>query len=280
MTKKRTSVKKTASLVFGGSKTVYAIVAIVLLSALAVGGIFAKYVKALQNDGQVTSPAFYFTSDELSQTPVTYVLNPTSENSTSFSFTVRNHADQLRYADKEITYRVSVTPSEGVKIKLGEMETSEGTLSGGRLSSERVTLSGLQNGVTYTVSVTGEAGFQTTLSATVTVKPSEAEIYRQVDDSDLNYVLLTVWTKDLSGDVSVSFPEGLIPDTTDPVMSAVNNYQDGAYKADRFIDTASFQKTYSSHVYRFFKTSAYNGETAVFTVTCQGKTAGDPPAAS
>ena len=72
------------------------------------------------------------------------------------------------------------------------------------------------------------------------------------------YVLLTVWTEDLCGTVSIDFPDGLIPDATDPRMKEVYNYSGGKYVRGQFEDEVSFVKSFSSHSYRFFKASNFN----------------------
>ena len=61
-------------------------------------------------------------------------------------------------------------------------------------------------------------------------------------------MLLTVWTKNLSGTVSITYPDGLIPDATDPAMATGVDFG-----SKTFSDASNFVLPYSSHVYRFFK---------------------------
>ena len=185
------------------------------------------------------------------------------------SFQVRNFADELRIADKDISFSVNVMPSDGVTVMINGIVTSTGTLlaSPSAGSSASITVSGLKNGQTYIITATGDAGFVSTLRASITVKPDEKEIYKHLDVSDPNYVLLTVWTKNLSGAVSINFPDGLIPDSTDHVMSTVYNYENGSYIASEFIDSTNFVNySYSSYVYRFFKTTNQDYTASNFTV--------------
>lgn len=233
---------------------VYSIFALVLLLTCAIGGIFAKYVTGNETDAKVSAASFYFTSDLLQESGASYTLNPGYGGSTSLSVVVRNYADELRISNRKIDLTVQVlkgsAPAEGVTVNL-----SSAALAAHTQNEATIQISGLKNGETYTISVKGDGGFITVLSATVTVKPDEAAIYYFLDNSDPHYVLLTVWSKNIAGELNLSFPAGLIPDNTDPMMSSVDNYESGTYKAGEFADSTSFAVAYSSHVYRFFKTT-------------------------
>ena len=77
--------------------------------------------------------------------------------------------------------------------------------------------------------------------------------------------LATQFIEDVSGDVTVSFPAGLIPDDTDPALAAVTNHIGSGYVGSSV--TGSFG-TYHSHVYRFFKEDPDAGfSLGQFTVT-------------
>ena len=220
---------------------IYAIVALVIYSTVAVIGIYAKYTVGEEAKGEISSPQFYFTSDLLSETPPTYTLNPGQDGTTSFSFDVRNYADALRYSSDDITYTVYVN---------GEIKET-GTLTGNTASNATVTVS-LANGGSHTVSVTGSAGFESTLFATVVVNPDDTAIYYNVK-KEAEYLLLTVWTKNISGTVTIIYPQGLIPDGTDKVMRD---------QSSPITDAESFASPYSSHVYRFFFTSEVTADFA------------------
>ena len=124
------------------------------------------------------------------------------------------------------------------------------------------------NEETYKVTAVGKNGFEIELSATFKIM-EDGGFYKNTDISNGSYVLLTVWTLNMNGDVKIEFPAGLIPDNTDPRMANVHNYVDGQYVAYVFTDVESFgdtNKKSSSHVYRFFKTAEFAGSTD-FTVT-------------
>ena len=153
----------------------------------------------------------------------------------------------LRISTDNIRYTVSVTGDDGAVLT-----PASGTLSGGVLNDATITLSGLRSGGSYTVTAVGEAGFRRTLSATFTVERAPARVFKKLESSSA-FVTLTVWTEDCTGSANVSFPAGLIPDATDPALSAVTNYAGGSYGAGSFTDAENFTVPYASRSYRFFK---------------------------
>lgn len=233
-----------------------------VLAVAAVWGVSARYIRQLQaDDSVVKAPEFYFTSDYLLEGGATYDLNP---GTASVTFVLRNHEDSLRYSPGTLSY--SVTTDNGSFASSGDPVTLiQGTFAD--TNDVAITLYGLENGGSYTVTATGQNGYQKTITATFRVKTGDPGVYRHVENGSA-YVLLTVWTKDASGQVSITFPNGLIPDTTDPTLRNIQNYN-GSYQGGTYaLDTLG---TYSSHTYRFFKDSAYTG--GDFTVTVGGITA-------
>ena len=182
----------------------------VLLTTLAVSGIYAKYTYQKSSYGTVVAPNFYFESDLLTENGAKYTLNA---GTGEITFTMTNSADDLRFSDSDVTY--TVTSSDGT------LSITGGTFNKGGKRTVTVTLSDLENGKSYTVEAVGKAGFQKTLSATFTVEsePKTLHMHTQLDSTKQAYVVLTVWTKDLAGTVTVTLPQGLIPDNTDPKMS-------------------------------------------------------------
>lgn len=246
-----------------------AFLASVLLLLSVVSGVYAKYVWGIERKSAVSAPNFYFTSDLLAENPKTYTLNPGAGGTTSFTFEVRNYADELRNTDMNVEYSVTVIPSEEITVT-----PASGKLTASQKSTATITVSGLENGQTYTITATGRAGFESTLSANVTVRPDAQNIYKHlyVDSTDPNYVLLTVWTENVSGEVSITFPAELIPDATDAALEGIfTPSNDG--KAYMFTDNSNFTASYSSHVYRFFKAEDAKYENSQFTVEIDGKPA-------
>lgn len=246
-----------------GYPFLFVILMIVALSA----GIIAKYVHQTEDNNQVRAKEFYFTSDLLSEIGGEYLLNATESG---IAFKVENSMDTLHYSEMDIDYEVEVEMSNGADFGTDASETITpvtGTLTGGAGNSQIIEINGLKKGIVYTVTVTGRTntipgfGYKKVLYATFSLAESGMGFYKHLDISNPHYVLLTIWTENLKGDVKISVPEGMIPDNTDAVLKDVDNYQDvvgysadsdSAYKAFVFEDDETFDKTYSSRSYRFF----------------------------
>lgn len=207
------------------------IAAIVLILA-GIGVAVARYLYREESDSPVKAKEFYFTSSLLDGG--THTFSPGTE---SVTFTLTNHADALRYSEMPIAYTVTVSPS-------AEIVGGAGTLAGGVISDTVVTVSNLQPGISYTVTASADGGYHQILSATVVV--SEPVLYKHLDTTNSEYVLLTVWSQGYLGDVTITAPGTVIPDNTDEVMRT-------AQTGDPFTDSVSFQSSrYCSHTYRFF----------------------------
>ena len=235
-------------------------------------GIYAKYIQSETTPvGSITSKSFYFTSNYLSEENPVYNLN---SDATSVTILLQNY-DGLRVSNVDVTYYVDVT-----KKKDGEPDVIDPTTIINATPNTKNTEGHTVNfepGYTYEVSVTAkggkknvqtdrvEYGYAKTLTATFIVAPASNNIYKNVDRTpSLSYVVLTVWTENVTGTVSITYPAGLIPDTTNPIMKTIVN--GGDYTGGTFIDTANFTSKYSSYSYRFFKTAGYQ-ESGEFSVT-------------
>lgn len=241
-----------------------------------VEGTSAKYVKDLgTNDTIIRAKEFYFSSDLLKEGGSNYTLNPGTK---SITFELRNHDDQLRYSEDNLIYEVTVDNGATVKVLL---DTEPQQLTGGKISNHRIQISGLQDGVTYTVTATGRAGYEKILSATFTVKKQNEGAYKylQMDPSGA-FVLLTVWTENVSGNVTISTTlTGLIPDATDDALAEIKNYNqdnDGTKYSAINGASAGFLDPYSSHTYRFFLETPFTQyQVKDITVTVGNTTAGE-----
>lgn len=240
---------------------------LVAVAAYAGGSTYARYVHENQGKGVVIADEFYFTSDYLTRDGASYTLNP---GTNAITFELRNYADELRSSDMDIKYIVTVTETDTDTSK-----TIKGTIPGQLNQGNKTTITlneangiAIENGKTYTVSATGSNGYAETLSATFTVANAENGVYKYLEQTN-EYVLLTVWTENVTGDAQISFPGGLIPDNTDPILSNVKTVD------LRFTDKSSFSNTdnnYSSKTYRFFKESAGGNVTAVQFEVSVGQT--------
>lgn len=235
---------KVKNFLFGDKRRLATIIGVVLLCSalITIGLVYASYVKSINNKGYAVMKEFYFTSNLLDGG--THSLNP---GSTDISFTVGNHADNLRFSEVDIAYSVSVndlTDESSSVVVTGE----SGTIAGGSVNDMSVTLSELIPGHRYEIIAAGDGGYHQELRAIIVVPQSEPKLYYYLDTTISDeYVVLTVWAQGYSGAVIVAPPPTLIPDNTDPVMRDVTTGQHS------FTDNTSFaDDEYSSHAYRFF----------------------------
>ena len=230
------------------------VLALILLGT-AVWGVSAKYAQQREQELLVQAELFYFTSDRLMENGEDYTMNP---DTTSIRFSLNNFADSRRSSECDIQYTVYINEEQ-----YGETGLLQPILN----PSDEITFP-VQPGNTYVVRVEGDAGYTKTLSATFTVLAEPAGFYKHLDTSSPSFVLLTVWTQNLAGDVTVAFPADLIPDGTDSALATVNNYNLQTKEYSGATTPAVYFSEYSSRTYRFFRddpTIAYNIEQ--FTVT-------------
>ena len=227
-----------------------------LVAASGIGMTFAKYSHGDAGQTMVKAPEFYFTSDLLTAVePPHYVLNSSVNKVT---FYIRNRADEYRVSEVPINYNVTVNDAELIS----------GTIAAGASDDVAVVLSNMEPGETYTVTATGEAGYTQTLTASFTVSDKDENVYKNLMVSRDGYMILTVWTHNVEGQLSVSFPQALIPDNTNTHMETVYNKDAGGSSSFG----ATFGK-YHSQTYRFFSTGAtYNADDFWVSVSGDGNT--------
>lgn len=223
-------------------RIILASVCILLTVFQVIGGVlYAKYVQGEKKNIVASSPNFYFDSDYLTKTNAEYTLNADTE---SVTFRLRNYADSLRYSDDEIAFSVTVecltVPAPDVPAVLS---LSHGSIPAGSPNEVAITLSGLKSGYTYRVVAVGDAGFRETLGAVFTVHDTDKCLYKHLAVYD-EYVILTVWTRDLEGRADIAFPADLIPDNTWPQMATASTAS-GEFSVD--------YSKYTSYNFRFFK---------------------------
>lgn len=200
-----------------GAAAVSLAVCVVLLAVL-IGAVIGRYQHQIKSEGSARAKEFYFTSDFLDGSTCTLAA-PTpdpagGEGSTEVSFTLGNHADGLRFSEVEIGYEVTVKPRDGVTITYGNTNK---ILGNDAIHDDRVTLSGLKAGETYTVTATGKGGYQKELTAKVRVLSNANQLYQHQETVPGEYTLLTVWNEgETAGDVSITYTA--IPDNTNPNM--------------------------------------------------------------
>lgn len=230
-------------------------------------GLAARYVHRESGSAVALSNQFYFTSDYLSETGNSYTLAP---GTTAVTIQLRNYADDYRWSDRNITYQVRVTRENPNETLEGLSYANAGTLERADAvgTNQNFTISGLRPG-TYHVAVESTSPFSQTLRGTFTVQEQDEAVHYSVSDREGSpYVILRVSTKGYEGGVIINWPNGLIPDASDPVLANVNTYDEatGNYRAGDVIIKAFGR--YASESYRFFKEdTAKTYQTDDFQVT-------------
>lgn len=236
---------------------VWLLLLLVLLTTGGIGTAVAKYIQSTTGQTLVKAPEFYFTSDLLAVEPQKYVLN---SNVSEVTFVLRNRADDFRISEVPIEYKITTTG--------GTVTPVSGSMAADVQNDVTVKLSNMQPGITYEVTATGEAGYKQTLKATFTVSDKDENVHKHLEVSRDGYMILTVWTHNVSGTLSVSFPNDLIPDNTNVDMGSVYN-KDG--EAASF-EVKDFGK-YSSKTYRFFYNGGtYSAQNFIVSISSNGKT--------
>lgn len=221
-------------------RTFLALAIATLVFTCLVGGVLAKYVEKEHKNASVTAKEFYFESDLLKEGGKEYTLNATT---TSLSFSLKNYADELRVAEMEISYTVTV---ENLTV---DYNGGDKKLSAENKDTEKITLTGFEKGKTYTVKAVGNGGYSKTLSATFTVRTEDTGFYKYIEIKEENCLYLTVWTGNVLGTVTFEIPSGLIPDRRLEIFKDFTG------------NTVSFElDAFSSQLFKFIIPNDYEGE--------------------
>ena len=230
---------------------VIAVVLLVAAALVAVGGISsyaAKYAHQATDGRDLSSPAFYFTSDVLTEDgSKTYDL---PVGTTSISFELRNYADDLRWCDTNIDYEYKVAAPDGTQFASGAGVITRDASKGVAVP---ISATGLTQPGTYTVTATSTKPFSQRLSAKFTIAAANTDLNVSLaDNNDSATATLTVSTQDYEGNVKVSWPAGVVPDQTQAEFDRVSTGDSsGNYSAGTVTIVA---KKFSTYTFRFFKT--------------------------
>ena len=191
------------------------IVTILLLLVLVIPGggvLFAKYAAVEYSENAYVARNFYFESDMLAESSGAVPQYSLKAGVNEISFLLMNHPDNLRFSEVDIDYTVTIT-GEGINETLPEM-----TLTGNRKTSEEIRYAVSEPG-TYTVTAVATAPYTKTLQAKFTVTGKDEEISINVGDAAGSpNIKVTVTTADYEGDIIITWPAGVVPDNTDPLL--------------------------------------------------------------
>ena len=238
--------------------------------------VYAKYIQTSQYNDAVTAKEFYFSSDVMDggvhEIPALDVAEDGTTSAT-LTFHLMNHEDQLRYSEVAVDYNVtwkeengnaSETSGNGINLS-GQIVAGKGhgdqtsDQTNDKTNDKTVTISGLEQGKTYTVTATATAPYTKTLTATIRVQQKNAELQASVSDHG-NYIEVTVWTADKAKTIRlINHAAGLIPDNTD---SFLENMQTGTGNSGENQSVSVALGSNASHVFRFFKSNAEKSYTA------------------
>lgn len=230
---------------------VIAVVLLVAAALVAVGGISsyaAKYAHQATDGRDLSSPAFYFTSDVLRDDDTANYQLPVG--TTSISFELRNYVDDLRWCDTNIDYEYKVAAPDGTQFASGAGVITRDASKGVAVP---ISATGLTQPGTYTVTATSTKPFSQTLSAKFTIAAADTNLNISLADAaNSATATLTVSTQDYEGNFTVSWPADVIPDQTQTEFTDVNTgNSSGSYSAGSVSVTA---KKFSTYTFRFFKT--------------------------
>lgn len=210
--------------------------------------VYAKYVQTSRYNDAVAAKEFYFSSDlldgELHEVPALE-----EDGTAEVTFHLMNHEDQLRYSTLPVSYEVTWENADGENQSTAETENRiTGEMSAGKgndydTNDEEITISGLEAGNAYRITARSLAPYTKTLTGTVRVQAQDKQVHAVFEDLG-NYVEITVWTVDYSGNVVLQCADSLIPDNTDRWMQDAKTGEEQSYEMG----------ANTSHQFRFFKT--------------------------
>lgn len=191
----------------GINKVIYILIIAVLLGFFMLGSSKAKYVTNEKEADSYVAKNFYFESNLLAESTKTYTYG---KGKNTIEFTIYNNADELRISEVDINYTAVLTDING-----NELETKNGTLASGTISTQTIKFENLSTG-TYNVTVQSTAPYTKTLSGTFYITEKEESLNYEVSDiANSSILYLTINTKDYAGNVLITYPEGLQIDNTD-----------------------------------------------------------------
>lgn len=218
------------------------LIVIVLLTSVS----FAKYISEKKNTTLVEAGTYYFESDILSNdaTIKSYVLQ---EGEDTISVILKNNIDDLRYAEVDVFYNVTITDVSGnaVTDKSGNTVSAKaGKLLKDKIDTNVVTFTNLKTGI-YRVVATSTAPYEKELKANFTLQEKNEEIEYSIRDSQNSPIVqMTIKTNDYAGSVDITWPEGTTPDNTNPDFVDNNSSYAGGTKTVRYLNNSEVTITF------------------------------------
>lgn len=175
------------------------------------GYTLAKYFIEKDQKVPIVAKSFYFESDLLAVDTITIPQYTLQAGLDEISFSLMNYPDKLRDSEVNISYSVSLSKDGS------EIQSTSGTIEAGR-NSVPIKFDDLSPG-TYTITATATNPYTQTLRGRFTIVGTDYGLnYTVSDASGSPNLKVTVTTTDYSGDIVISWPAGVLPDNTDPLL--------------------------------------------------------------
>ena len=226
------------------NKKIKILIGIIVITLVVTGSIIpilAKYIKKVNNNVQINSTDFYFTSDllDIQATNGTFPEYTLGKGTDTITFNLNNYEDDLRFTTVDIDYEIKVTNSSNVIVF-----EENGTLNAlSTKKSKQFDITSLTSD-TYIVEVTSTSPYIKQLKGKFIIQDVDNDItYTVSDGAGSTVVMLTISVNDYSGNINIKWPNGVFPDNSEPLLkNAINttNY------------TVNFN-SYSEYTFVFFK---------------------------
>lgn len=203
--------------------------------------VYSRYSDTQKDAANAQAVDFYFTSDLLSEEGKSYSLMP---ETTDLSIELRNYADALKWTSTDISYNYTVT-KDGVQVTSGNGVIPHEELSS---TTRTIKLTDLSAG-TYEITAKTTEPFIETLTGSFTILEESTGVHYKIDDATNSpTAILTIWTDNYNGDVTVKHSDSAIPDSTQKEFeNIIPTYPNGG-------TTPLHVRSYCSYSLRFFKT--------------------------
>lgn len=222
---------------------------LVVVTVIFGGYSVAKYVTSQDSESVLAAKNFYLESDLLEPEGNVLPRHTLQSGVDTVEFSLMNYPDGLRVAEVDIQCKVTLTGSDG---------TQEQTVTLGKNTQEKKTVKFTDlEPDTYLVTVTSVSPYAYTLQAQFEVVGLDQGVSCTVSDGAGSPNLkVTVTTTDYSGYITISWPAGVLPDNTDPLLATAQGNS----------HTVKVEKD-SEYTFQFFKTNPDGDYTESITVT-------------